>query len=228
MKKTLALLLGLTAFSYAMADAVKPVGTAMFKNSVRIPAYAAVYQDPMEGKTTTGDVSCNDHTCDFAFSIPAEQAASLKLVKLGHLSWILAPKDATVSRAEVGANGSAVLTLKSPKAVISVYDSAACVGCAYLQASPYFDNAKRLATENFPDLDQTPPKKGLQSVRKDHTTAFYSYPTNGKTTHGLAKFFDGSTGNEDVTFNQMEITVDAKHKKLATTILNFYYHQNRR
>ena len=92
-------------------------------------------------------------------------------------------------------------------------------------ASPYFDNAKRQCQEDFPGIAVSP-HKGLKSVRKDHTTAFYSYPANGKTTHGVAKFHDDSQYN-DTNFNQLEVTVNQKNTKLATTILNFYYFQNK-
>ena len=227
MKKTLAFLLGISAFSYALADPVTPIGTATFKNGIRIPAYAIRYQDPMADGMTTSEGSCHHNACSFQFTIPAEQAYALKLLKLDNLSWILVPKDATITRAQVGADGSTVLAAKSTKAAISAYDSSACVGCALSAASPYFDNASQEMEETFPGLEKHQPKKGLKSVRKDHTTAFYSYPANGKTTHGVAKFHDESQYN-DVNFRQLEVTVDAQNKKLATTILNFYYFQNKR
>lgn len=228
MKKTFALLLGLAVCSIASADSLTPVGTATFKNGIRIPAYAINYQDPMamEYGKTTHDGSCQQNACSFQFTVPAEQAASLKLLKLGNIAWVLAPKEAVVTRAEVGVNGSAALTIQSGRATITAYDSSACVGCALSAASPYFDDAKKEMQETFPGLESARPKKGLKSLRKDKTTAFYSYPANGKTTHGVAKFHDGSQ-NDDVNFNQLEVTVDNQHKKLATTILNFYYHQNR-
>lgn len=227
MKKTFTLLLGLAVCSLASADPVTPIGTATFKNGIRIPAYAINYQDPIADGTTTSEGSCQKNSCSFQFTVPAEQAPTLKLLKLDGISWILAPKEASITRADVGANGSAALTVKSGRATITAYDSSACVGCAYLSASPYFNNAKKLSEEIFPDLDTTPPKKGLKSVRKNKTTAFYSYPANGKITHGVAKFHDGNQ-NDDVNFNQLEVTVDQQNTKLATTILNFYYHQNKR
>ncbi len=226
MKRTFALLLGISAFSYAFADSVTSIGTATFKNNVRIPAYAIRYQNPLADGMATSEGSCHHNACSFQFSIPAEQANTLKLLKLDGISWVLIPKDATITRAQVGADGSAVLAAKSPKAAISAYDSSACVGCALSAASPYFNNAKKQMQETFPGLDSSQPKKGLKSIRKDHTTAFYSYPANGKTTHGVAKFHDGSQHN-DVNFNQLEVTIDQSHTKLATTILNFYYFQNK-
>lgn len=227
MKKTFALLLGLAVCSLASADTVTPIGTATFKNGIRIPAYAINYQDPMADGTATSEGSCQKNNCSFQFTVPAEQAPTLKLLKLDGISWILAPKEASITRAEVGVNGSAALTIKSGRATITAYDSSACVGCALSAASPYFDNARKEMQETFPDLESTRPKKGLKSVRKDKTTAFYSYPANGKITHGVAKFHDGNQ-NDDVNFNQLEVTVDHQNTKLATTILNFYYHQNKR
>ncbi len=227
MKKTFAFLLGISTFSCAFADSVTPIGTATFKNGVQIPAYAVNYQNPMEDGMTTSEGSCRQNACSFQFTVPAEQAPSLKLLKLDGISWVLAPKDAIISRAAVGANGSAVLVLKSTKANLSAYDSSACVGCALSAAAPYFDNAKRELEETFPGVDGDRPKKGLKSVRKDRTTAFYSYPANGRTTHGVAKLLDGKNPYDDVNFNKLEVTVDQKNKKLATTILNFYYFQNK-
>ncbi len=176
---------------------------------------------------TTSEGSCHQNACSFQFTVPAEQAPSLKLLKLDGISWILAPKDAIISRAQVGANGSAVLALKSTRANLSAYDSSACVGCALSAAAPYFDNAKRELEETFPGVDGDRPKKGLKSIRKDRTTAFYSYPANSRTTHGVAKFLDGKNPYDDVNFNKLEVTVDQKNTKLATTILNFYYYQNK-
>ncbi len=228
MKKTFAFLLGISAFSCALADSVTPIGRASFKNGVQIPVYAVNYQNPMEDGMTTSEGSCRQNACSFQFTVPAEQAASLKLLKLDNLSWILVPKDATITRAQIGANGSAVLAAKSTKATITAYDSSACVGCALSAAAPYFDNARRELEETFPGMDGDRPKKGLKSVRKDRTTAFYSYPANGRTTHGVAKLLDGKNPYDDVNFNQLEVTVDQKNTKLATTILNFYYFQNKR
>lgn len=210
--------------SFVLADSLTPAGTAIFKNGVRIPAYTVNYQ--IDGGMTTSEESCYGNACNFQFTIPNEQAASLKLLKLYYLSWVLVPKEAKITRAEVGANGSAVLEIKSGRADIVEYDSSACVGCAYWSAFPYFDNARKLAKESFPNTESSNPRKGLKSVRKDYTTAFYSYPSNSKMTHGVAKFFDGSK-NEDVGFNNLEVTVDKRNTRLATTILNFYYHQNR-
>lgn len=226
MKKNISiLLLGLVSLcSLANADSLTPAGTATFKNGVRIPAYTVNYQ--VDGGIITSEDSCRNNRCNFQFAIPAEQATSLKLLKLYYLPWVLVPKEAKITRSAVGGNGSAVLEVKGPRAKIVEYDSSACVGCAYSLASQYFDNARRLERETFPDTSVTPLKTGLKSVRKDYTTAFYSYPSNGRITHGVAKFFDGSKG-EDVGFNQMEVTVDGRNTKLATTILNFYYHQNK-
>ena len=206
------------------------IGMASFGNGVKLPAYAVRYVDPLAEAPTLVDShpKCQGEACRFSFKVPEVLASSLKAVKMSGLSWVIAPRDAVIERAALGANGSAVLALRSPSASLSTHNTSACVGCAYSAGKPYFDNAARLNREMFPDDKDTGAPKGLKSVRKDYTTAFYMYPAEGgKTTHGVAKFHDGTRDTGDVNFHKVEVTVDPPHTKLASAMLNFYYSQNR-
>ena len=133
---------------------------------------------------------------------------------------VLAPKDATVE-GQVAGNGSASMVITSSQVTIKLYKSYS--GSAIGDASPYFSNARQmLEREGMEFLLNSP--QGLKSLRKDHTTTFYSYPAYRKTVHGVATFL---TDTEDMTFIKEEVTVDDRYKKLATTILNFYYNQTK-
>ena len=190
--------------------------------------------------------------CSFRFPIPAEFASSLKAVKLLGISWVLVPRDAVLEDASIGANGGAFLSMKNASVRISAYNPALTALSVLSNGSVFFDNARKRYREAYPDeaKEMTIPK-GLQSVRKDKTTVFYSLPKEGNlTTHGVAKFHDKQEesgyvsfhllgvrngiakfrdriGTGDMNFHKLEVTTDASHTKLASTILNFYYSQNR-
>ena len=219
-----------SAAAFAAAPRLTPIGVATFGNGVQLPAYSVRIVDPVALELTEieSHPKCNAENCSFQYAVPKAFASSLKAVKLSGLSWVIVPRDAVLERAAVGANGSAVLKMRSPAAAVSVYNTSACVGCAYSAGKPYFDNAAKLNREMFPDDKDSGRPAGLKSVRKDYTTSFYMYPAkDGKTTHGVAKFHDGTRDTGDVNFHRIEVTVDAPHTKLASAMLNFYYSLNR-
>ena len=206
----------MSANSIAIADSLTPAGTATFKNGIRIPAYTVSYYDAVNGMT----ISQGQCPCSYRFSVPVEQASSLKVISMDGFPDVLVPKDATVE-GQIAGNGSASMLITSSQVTIKCYKSYS--SSAIWDASHYFSNARKMLERDGMESDLDSPQ-GLRSLRKDHTTAFYSYPANGKTVHGVATFL---TDTEDMTFVKEEVTVDDRYKKLATTILNFYYNQTK-
>ncbi len=134
------------------------------------------------------------------------------------MGMVLVPRGWMPVDASEGADGSFYIYFApdtSGQTYLSISNTSACVGCAYMSASLYFDEARNLAKENtFPYCRAS---RAVHAVPLNPTQKAYRIVvTEGNPVDGLA-YFDS---NEDEPYYDVRISVPAAQHALASAILN--------
>ena len=197
------------------------LGDATFSHGIKIPAYGVTVQNPMDDGLLKDSEPCTKKTCNFNFTLKAQDATQLKLIELPSIGYVLIPRHWTDISAGTGANGTGSALIMSPnqKEAITLYNSSVCAGCGYPNASLYFPQLLKQSVEYEYGGVQDRNKK-LTLVYPLKTTAFFSYqiPNISGKTHGVAKYIDDG----DFNFVNIHLTLEQQNRHLATPILNFY------
>ncbi len=131
---------------------------------------------------------------------------------------ILVPRGWVPVDAAEGADGSFYIYFApnlTGQTYLYIHNTAACLGCAYMDASLYFDEARKLAQENaFPYCR---PSRAVHSVSLNPTQKAYRIDvTEGNPVNGLAYF----NSNEDEPYYDVRISAPAAQHALASAVLN--------
>ncbi len=131
---------------------------------------------------------------------------------------MLVPRGWTPIDASEGADGSFYIYFApdtTGQSYLYIHNTAACLGCAYMEASLYFEEARKLAKENtFPYCRAS---RAVHAVPLNPTQKAYRIDvTDGNPVDGLA-YFDS---NEDEPYYDVRISVPAAQHALASLILN--------
>lgn len=198
------------------------LGEVAFKNNIKVPFYGVTALNPVDDGLLKDFKACTAKTCQFDFSLSAEQASKLKLIGIPEIGVVLVPRNWHDIQADAGANGTGYALIMSPdqKQAIQLYDSSLCVGCGMPNATLYFPELLKESINNeyggYHD-----PKKQLRVIRPSKHVAFFSYalPDQKKTTHGVAKYLSDG----DFNFKEIKVTLEPSQQTVTRTILNFYH-----
>lgn len=200
-----------------------PLGQALFRQGVRIPAYGVTIENPMQDGLLDDYAPCDAKSCSFTFTIKPEQASQLALYWVHGVGPFLAPRAWKTIEAAMGPSGiaSAMLANADGSQALSIYNTSACVGCSLSAASLYFPEARKEALANEFMVYKGSNVPVTQVVLNRQGVAF-SYQLPGHyPTHGIAHFY--GMQQDIVNYNQMTLSLKPEDKALATTILNFYH-----
>lgn len=190
----------------------KRAGEVETRNGMKIPVYSL----SMPSGSTDGLQTFTPQSRQLDMEIKPEIAAQLDAYAYSE-GIILVPKNWTIMTAGAGADGSTSLLFapdKSGQSYLAFESAGACIGCAYSDASVYFDEARKLAKrEDFlfyrkSDL--------IQSVQLNHAERGYRIKTEGNPVDGIA-YFDSSS---DFPFFDVQISLPATQHPVATAVLN--------
>ena len=198
----------------------RDVGSVSFGN-MRVPAHAISVRHPIESGWLTDDVDCLGQTCQVKVSAKVSTDTALwqqlKALYVAGIGWVLVPKTWQDIEADVGVNSSQALLATSPdgKESIAFYHSGACVGCALVSASPWFEQAHRAAKAyDFPAYRA---RSDVHVVRAQADKVLFSYqlPHQYKT-HAVAYWRD----ENDEPYRELRVTLHPSKQALAGLILN--------
>ncbi len=204
------------------------IGTAHFKNNVRIPVEGIAILNPLNDipKYYRTYKPCTDQQpCRYDFTLPAQSVGYFKIVIFPNIGAILAPVSWQVIEADMGPSGVASALLMSPdrKEAIEIYNSSACVGCGMPYASLYFPEILKKSVENeFGGyVDQ---HKYLNIVRANPHKVLFSFknPAYPAKSHGIALYSD----NEITNYQNITVHLLPEHQAQARTVLNFFPFKN--
>lgn len=200
------------------------LGEAKFPNNVRIPFYNVLVDNPTDGDNSSINdyQNCSSLSCEFKFDLNADAAKKLKLIVIPNIGVTLVPRNWQKIEANVGANGTGSMLIKSPDQMqaIDLYDSAFCVGCGMRPATLYFPNLLKESVQNEFGGERDS-KKFITLVHPNKYTAYFSYqiPKLTYKTHGVAKYTDQKN---DFNFRVIRATLAGENQNLTPIILNFY------
>ncbi len=190
----------------------KRVGDVETRNGVKIPVYAL----SMPSGSTDGLQTFTPQSRQLDLELKPEIAAQLDAYAYSE-GVILVPKNWSILRAGAGADGSTALLFapdKSGQSYLSFESAGACIGCAYSNASAYFDEARKLAKQD--DFLFYRKSDLIQSVQLGRVEKGYRIKTEGNPVDGIA-YFDSSS---DFPFFDVQISLPATQHPLATAVLN--------
>lgn len=138
---------------------------------------------------------------------------------------ILVPKNWSARSASVGADGSVYMIFApdtSGQTYLSFSHAGACVGCAYMAGSLYFEEARNLAKKlGFPFYQES---EIVRTVKLNQTENGYSIKiTEGNPVDGLVSFDIA----DDYHFFDVQISAPADQHAMATAILNQFILPNK-
>lgn len=194
---------------------VKGIGDLVINGTLHLPAYQLTMQDGIEdsGWSTTAP-----KTMKIQGHLDPKFAG--RLAAYFHANgWILAPRNWKVTRGAQGVDGSMVVNFAPPgkQGHLSYWTAGACVGCAQSTAGVFFPEARRAAKENdFLIYNGT--NVPLKTIRIRPKIMAYRAVVDGQPIDGLA-FYDEEN---DFQFFQVEVSLPAPERDLATPILNWF------
>ena len=194
---------------------VKAIGDLVINGTVHIPAYQLTMQD---GTEESGWSTAAPETLKIQGHLDPRFAG--RLTAYFHArGWILVPRIWKVTRGAQGADGSAVVNFAPPtgQGHLTYSTAGACVGCAQSTASVFFPEARQSAKQNeflFYNGTNVP----MKTVRIRPKIMAYRVVVHGQPIDGLA-FYDEEN---DFQFFQVEVSLPAAERGLATPILNWF------
>jgi hypothetical protein len=194
---------------------VKAIGDVVINGTIRIPAYQLTVQD---GVDESGWSTATPDSLKIRGSLNPEFAGQLAAYFHAY-GWILVPRSWKVTSAAFGADGSAVVSFAPPagQGHLTYISTGACVGCALSVASVFFPEAHRRAKEDG-FLFYTGTNVPMNVVRIRPKIMAYRAVVSGQPIDGLA-FYDEEA---DYQFFQVEVSLPAAERSLATPILNWF------
>jgi hypothetical protein len=194
---------------------VKAIGDLVINGAVRIPAYQLTVQDGIE---ESGWSAATPDTLKIQGSLSPKFAG--QLAAYFHADgWILAPRGWKVTMGARGADASVVLNFAPPtgQGHLTYWSAGACAGCALSTASVFFPEARRRAKQDdflFYNGTNVP----MKIVRIRPKMVAYRAVVSNQPIDGLA-FYDAAL---DLPFFQVEVSLPAAQRNLATPILNWF------
>jgi len=194
---------------------VKAIGDLVINGALHLPAYQLTVQDGIE---ESGWSTATPETLKIQAHLDPKFAG--RLAAYFHANgWILVPRNWKVTRGAQGADGSAVVNFAPPtrQGHLTYSTTGACVGCAQSEASVFFPEARLSAKQNdflFYNGTNVP----MKNVRIRPKIMAYRAVVHGQPIDGLA-FYDEES---DLPFFQVEVSLPAADRDLATPILNWF------
>jgi hypothetical protein len=194
---------------------VKAIGDLVINETIRIPAYQLTERD---GIHESGWNTATPDTLKIQGSFNPKFAAQLAAYFHAN-GWILVPRSWKVTKGTLGADGSSVVNFAPPmgEGHLTYWSAGACMGCALSTASIFFPEARQSAKQNeflFYNGTNVP----MNIVRIRPKIMAYRAVVSGQPIDGLA-FYDGEA---DFQFFQVEVSLPAAERDLATPILNWF------
>ena len=194
---------------------VKAIGDLVINGTIHIPAHQLTVLDSIE---ESGWSTVAPETMKIQGHLDPKFAGRLAAYFQAN-GWILAPQSWKVTRGAQGVDGSAVVVFAPPtgQGYLTYSTAGACVGCAQSTASIFFPDARRSAEQNdflFYDGTNVP----VKTVRIRPKIMAYHAVVDGQPIDGLA-FYDEEN---DYEFIQVEVSLPAAERDLATPILNWF------
>ena len=193
----------------------KSIGDLIVNGTVRVPAYALTVVD---GYSEEGWTELKPESMQVRGKLSADAAKQLQayFTKEG---WVLVPRGWNAVYGGIGANGTSRFEFAPASGVgkVTFYDSGGgCVGCALVDASLFFENARNQARENeFPITDRT--SVPVSKVKLRPTLVGYRATVSGQQLDGIDGFYDGQL----VEYFNQEVVLPRALRHLATPILNW-------
>jgi hypothetical protein len=194
---------------------VKAIGELVINGTLHLPAYQLTVQDGIE---ESGWSTAAPETLKIQGHLDPKFAG--RLVAYFHADgWIMVPRNWKVTRGAQGVDGSGVVNFAPPtgQGHLTYWTAGACVGCAQSSASVFFPEARRSAKQNdFPFYNGT--NVPLKTVRIRPKMMAYRAVVDRQPIDGLAFYNEES----DFQFFQVEVSLPAVERDLATPILNWF------
>jgi hypothetical protein len=194
---------------------VKAIGDLVINGTLHLPAYQLTERDGIE---ESGWSTADPKSLKIQGHLDPKFAG--RLVAYFHADgWILVPRNWKVTRGGQGVDGSGVVSFAPPKGQghLTYVTTGACAGCAQSSASVFFPEALRGARESdflFYNGTNVP----LKTVRIRPKMMAYRAVVHKQPIDGLAYYNEKS----DLPFFQVEVSLPAGERDLATPILNWF------
>ncbi|MGO0123238.1 DUF4850 domain-containing protein [Desulfothermobacter acidiphilus] len=199
---------------------VIPFETVLFRNGTCLPVEAIKAR---YGLPSHPPVLPDSFLGTIDFDLPPSQAERLAVYCINNGTIFLAPRGWEVLRADVGADGSTGIFLRSPDSAEWMYltHNGACQGCAVDDLAQWIPGWLAEGQKRHEIVTQPRPfRYPVRFVRLgEHSVAFSYQPPGSHTVHGVSYYKDGP---ERLFFSQAFVALREQDRPLATTILNFY------